>query len=197
MDHSSVVLPTTNLFPLFSQAATWVVGFFPTFEQWLLNALNFLVVLSIPVSLFFLIGIIYCAEQLKVIRKKEAEKHDLKVEPAFEVTKDAGDRDLSVQWDKATALLASANPNDWKQAILDADTMLDAVLTGLGYQGESIGEKLKRVQPGDFKHLDDAWEAHKVRNQIAHEGAAFALTHHQANETIQRYRRVFEEFYYI
>ncbi|MDE2037762.1 MAG: hypothetical protein KGI69_00860 [Patescibacteria group bacterium] len=156
----------------------------------------FMIGLSIPISLFFLIGIIYCVERLKVIRKKEAEKHDVKVEPAFEAAKGGGDRDLAAHWEKVQSMLGSQNPNDWKQAILEADTMLDMILDGLGYRGESIGEKLKRAEPGEFKAVQDAWDAHKVRNQIAHE-AGFQLTHHEANETIQRYRRVFEEFYYI
>ena len=159
---------------------------------------DWVVVLSIPASIFFIIGIVYSVERLKVLREKEAEKHDLKVEPAFEdEPAGQGDRDLSLRWKKVTDLIGSANENDWKQAILEADTMLDDILTGLGYQGESIGEKLKRVQSGDFKSLDDAWEAHKIRNQIAHDGSAFQLTHHEANQTIGRYRRVFEEFYYI
>jgi len=156
------------------------------------------VVISIPVSIFFVIGIVYSVEMLKVVRRKEAEKHDLKVEPAFEdEPAGQGNHDLSSRWKKVADLLDSQSQNDWKQAILEADTMLDDVLNGLGYQGESIGEKLKRVAPGDFKNLDDAWEAHKIRNQIAHDGSAFQLTHHEANQTIGRYRRVFEEFYYI
>ena len=162
------------------------------------HLMDWVVVLSIPVSVFFIIGIVYSVERLKILREKEAEKHDLKVEPAFEDEPSGqGNRDLSIRWKKVADLLNSQSQNDWKQAILEADTMLDDVLTGLGYQGESIGEKLKRVAPGDFKNLDDAWEAHKVRNQIAHDGSAFQLTHHEANQTIGRYRRVFEEFYYI
>ena len=192
-----VSLPSFDLVPLFKEIVTKAINSWPYIVTDIKGSLSFLIVISIPLSLFFLIGIFYCAEQLKVIRKKEAIKHDLKVEPAFEDEKPDGNRDLAAQWAKATALLNSSNQNDWKQAILEADTMLDSILTGLGYQGESIGEKLKRVQTGDFKNLDDAWEAHKVRNQIAHEGAAFDLTHHLANETIQRYKRVFEEFYYI
>lgn len=160
------------------------------------GTLSFFVLISIPFSLFCVIGIVYCIEGMKKIREKEVEKHDLKVEPAFEEVKGQGDRDLSVRWEKASNLLNSQNQNDWKQAILEADTMLDDILTGLGYQGEGVGEKLKRVQPGEFRNIDDAWEAHKLRNQIAHDGS-LNLTHHEANQAISRYRRVFEEFYYI
>lgn len=171
--------------------------YLPILERLGKGTLSFFVVLSIPFSLFCLIGIVYCIEGLKRIREKEAVKFDLKVEPAFENVPGEGNRDLSVRWDKAANLLNSQNENDWKQAILQADTMLDDVLSGLGYQGEGVGEKLKRVQPGEFKNIDDAWEAHKVRNRIAHDGTKFALSHHEANEVIQRYKRVFEEFYYI
>jgi hypothetical protein len=93
--------------------------------------------------------------------------------------------------------IASANQNDWKQAIIEADVMLDDILTRMGYRGESVGEKLKRVVTGDFASLDDAWEAHKVRNRIAHDGSNFVLTEHDAKHTIQRYKKVFEEFFYI
>ena len=41
--------------------------------------------------------------------------------------------------------------------------------------------------------LDDAWQAHKVRNQIAHAGADFVLTQKITRETIMMYKRVFEE----
>jgi hypothetical protein len=103
---------------------------------------------------------------------------------------------MAHRWDKAKTLIESTNSNNWKQAIIEADIMLDDLLTRMGYNGESIGDKLKRVATGDMKSLNEAWEAHKVRNQIAHE-SSFVLDHHTANETIQMYRKVFQEFYYI
>ncbi len=155
-----------------------------------------LVGLSLPLSLFFLIGIIYCVERLKHIRRKEAEMFDVKVEPAFEAV--APDNNaLSHRWETVQTHISSTNPNDWRQAILEADIMLDDVLTSLGYQGEGIGEKLKRVVPGDMKTLDEAGEAHGVRNRIAHDGSAYPLTQHEANRVVNLYRKVFEEFYYI
>ncbi|MEK7218489.1 MAG: hypothetical protein AAB728_03415 [Patescibacteria group bacterium] len=64
----------------------------------------------------------------------------------------------------------------WKQAMLqqdphrrlmEADTVLDAILTELGYSG-SVGEKLRKA--GRFvPSLDGVWKAHKLRNRIAHE----------------------------
>ncbi len=88
----------------------------------------------------------------------------------------------------------SDNPNDWKLAIIEADIILDDVLKKHGYIGNSLGERLKSISEEQLKSLNDAWEAHKIRNRIAHDGADFILTKRVAQETIVRYQRVFSEF---
>ena len=89
---------------------------------------------------------------------------------------------------------AAAPPNDWKLAIIEADIVLDEVLKERGYVGNSLGERLRTITPAQLNTLDDAWEAHKVRNKIAHGGTDFVLTKRLANETVARYQRVFNEF---
>ena len=89
--------------------------------------------------------------------------------------------------------LASDNPNDWKLAIIEADILLDQALKDRGYAGVSLGERLRALTPTQLQSLDDAWNAHKVRNQIAHGGADFVLTRRLADETIKHYRRVLIE----
>jgi len=180
----------------FTSLAQWWAAFWPEAWIWIKKFIGFIVGISIPLSLFFFIGIIYCVERTKQIRKKEEAIYDAKVEPAFEPVED---RDLASaqRWDSITTHINSENPNDWRQAILDADIILDDLLTKLGYRGETVGEKLKRVVSGDLKSLNEAWEAHKIRNNVAHEGSQFNLNHHDAKHVIQLYRKVFEEFYYI
>lgn len=90
--------------------------------------------------------------------------------------------------------IESGNPNDWKLAIIEADIILDDLLKQKGYAGNSLGERLKSISPAQLATLNDAWEAHKIRNRIAHDGADFVLTHRLAQDTINRYRRVFTEF---
>lgn len=89
---------------------------------------------------------------------------------------------------------ASDRPNDWKLAIIEADIILDETLKQQGYAGNSLGERLKSISPNQLSTLNDAWEAHKVRNRIAHDGADFVLTQRVAQETIAQYQRVFAEF---
>ncbi len=88
----------------------------------------------------------------------------------------------------------SDNPNDWKLAIIEADIILDDVLKKHGYAGNSLGERLKSISPNQLESLSSAWEAHKIRNRIAHDGADFVLTKRIAQETIVSYQRVFTEF---
>lgn len=171
------------------------VDFYPTLVVWLKEAAGILAAISIPVSLLLFIAILYCVRRLKQIRRKEADAFDLKVEPAIEAVP-SGDAKLAHRWQSVTKHMEGSNPNDWKQAIIEADIMLDDILTKMGYRGDSVGEKLKRVEKGDFASVEDAWEAHKVRNAIAHE-PGFSLTEHAAKHTIHLYKKVFEEFYYI
>ena len=67
----------------------------------------------------------------------------------------------------------------------------------MSYHGDDLGSKLRGATKADFKTLDQAWEAHKVRNDIAHDGSNFLLSQREAKRVINLYRQVFEEFYYI
>lgn len=101
------------------------------------------------------------------------------------------------RWSTVLAHAESLNQPEWRLAILEADTMLAELLDKRGYEGLSIGEQLKNADPERFKTLQDAWTAHKVRNQIAHEGSAFNLTERETRRVIALYERVFREFDFI
>jgi hypothetical protein len=101
------------------------------------------------------------------------------------------------RWEGITILASSPNESDWRRAILDADIMLAELLTEKGYPGETLGDQLKMANPLQFTTIQIAWEAHRMRNALAHLGEAFPLTERDARATIEQYRRVFEEFDYI
>jgi len=105
-----------------------------------------------------------------------------------------GVRTSNKRWDDVETHITTDNPNDWKLAIIEADIMLEDVLKEAGYAGLTIGDKLKSASPTSFTTLDQAWRAHRVRNQIAHSGPDFVLTKKLAQETIAQYKMVFQEF---
>jgi hypothetical protein len=107
---------------------------------------------------------------------------------------------LNPRWQHVIQLAnarAPAGESDWRRAIIEADTMLADMLTEHGFQGENVGEQLRGANPLHFTTLDFAWEAHKLRNTIAHMGEGYELTERETHATIDLYRRVFEEFNYI
>lgn len=87
--------------------------------------------------------------------------------------------------------IVSDNPNDWRLAIIEADIILDEELKKLGYKGASLGERLRSLTPQQLPSVETAWAAHKVRNNIAHNGSDFVLTKRVAEDTIKQYKQVF------
>lgn len=101
------------------------------------------------------------------------------------------------KWPRVVAHVHSDRESDWRLAILEADIMLDEMLEGMGYRGETLADKLKAIEPSDFLTLDKAWEAHKIRNTIAHEGSDFMLTQREAKRVIGLFADVFKESRFI
>ncbi len=73
------------------------------------------------------------------------------------------------QWAHIRELANSSNPSDWNMAILRADALLDDILQHLSYEGLTLAERLKIVDPAKFSSLDNVWSAHRLRNMIAHD----------------------------
>lgn len=97
----------------------------------------------------------------------------------------------NARWEAISAHFASSNPNDWRAAIIDADSMMEELITSLGYTGASFGEKLKSININEFPALQSVWEAHKVRNLVAHEGVNYNLTERQKEITKRYFENVF------
>ena len=98
------------------------------------------------------------------------------------------------KWKLVEEHINSDDANKWKLAILEADIILSELLDSLNLKGESVGEKLKMVEASDFDHIEQAWEAHKIRNAIAHQGSDFLLTKREAQRVLSLYESVFKEF---
>lgn len=156
-------------------------------EAFLFSAWQIITIIGYVVSIIALFIFVYSLMRLYDIRRQEVVLYG-----PLPTLSDVPLTDP--RWQHIQDLVASLNTNDWRQAIIEADIMLGEMLTRQGYTGATLGEQLKEVEPSDFLTLNDAWEAHKVRNEIAHEGSAFALSETLARRTIARYGNVFHEF---
>lgn len=98
------------------------------------------------------------------------------------------------RWQEVLDLVNSEDPKHWRLSIMEADIMLDELLKRSGFMGDTLGERLKAADPASFRMLDEAWEAHRVRNQVAHEGSDFILSQREARRAVELYRKVFEAY---
>ncbi len=97
------------------------------------------------------------------------------------------------RWNKIEKLFASPSESDWRIAIIEADTMLDEFIFTLGYPGSNLGERMKNINKQYFPALDIAWDAHKIRNRIAHEGMEFHLSERDKEIARKNFEYVFRD----
>ncbi|MFZ2716392.1 MAG: GW dipeptide domain-containing protein [Minisyncoccia bacterium] len=134
--------------------------------------------------------IVYLYRGLSSLRIKE--KEALYTEGQLENVEDK--RIINPSWERVLDYIESFNESDWRLSIIEADIMLGDLLDKLSVGGDSIGEKLKLIEKSDFTTIENAWEAHKIRNRIAHDGGDFLLTQREARRVIDLYRSIFDEF---
>jgi len=147
--------------------------------------------LFIFISVFLTFMIIDFLHRLFIVRREEEAETLEKILNNLPAEEAKNER-----WSMIEELISLPSESDWKLAIIEADKMLDDLLSSLGYKGATIGDKLQVIEKGDMQSLDDAWEAHKYRNKIAHE-TGFTVTLHEAKNMIGRYANVFREYHYI
>ncbi|HVW66752.1 MAG TPA: hypothetical protein VHA78_03385 [Candidatus Peribacteraceae bacterium] len=89
--------------------------------------------------------------------------------------------------------------NEWKKVesikdphrrIMDAEKILDSAMKTLGYEG-TFAEKLQSAGPR-FSQLDLLWDAHRLRNRIAHE-VGIAVSESDAKRTLQAFERAIKD----
>ncbi len=166
-----------------SSSLEGVIGFFDSL--WMIYS-----VLAFIACIFFLFVYVYAEIHRHELNKLASEELLEKERLYAEMYKNGPKRD---RLQDVNDHVTSDNPNDWKLAIIEADIMLDEALKELGYAGASLGERLRGLTPRQLPSINDAWEAHKVRNEIAHGGMDFVLTRKLAEDTIKQYRRVFND----
>ena len=146
-----------------------------------------IIIIGYALSVIGLFVIVYVTMQLFELRKREEEYYSTLI------ASPESSGGTHPRWEHIQSLLEGGSPSQWREAITEADIMLEDVLTKEGYKGNGVGEKLKSVTQEDLGTLQDAWEAHKVRNQIAHQGSTFDLSETVAQRTIAHYEAVFRE----
>lgn len=76
-------------------------------------------------------------------------------------------------------------------AILNADKLVDQALREKGFKGQTMGERLKSAKDS-LPHRDNIWQAHKLRNQIAHE-PDFKVNHDTTRRALAQFKQTLKD----
>jgi hypothetical protein len=175
-----------------AQASIAISNFYHSIPYHLVNFFARYAVFSIFLTVAFLIISIIYINKFVAIRRKMMDKI---IPVGGEKESDEGEKEMvNPKWQLVQSHINSLNQSDWKLAILEADIILAELLESMALPGDSVGEKLKAVEKSDFTSIDEAWEGHKIRNAIAHEGSDFLITEREAKRVISLYHTVFDEF---
>jgi hypothetical protein len=116
-----------------------------------------------------ILAVIVIGGLLAYLRSTDSQgKRNADFEPADNPIRPTLDAELVMRrWTEITQMQAQGGMG-LKNALMEADKLLDYVMQAKGFTGETMGERLKRH--GDrFGDLNGVWAAHKLRNQIAHD----------------------------
>ena len=158
------------------------------YQQW-----STFVAFSLLITLCLAALSIYCAIRVFQIRQMERRKFAAaqKTVAAHDVPK------TQLRWHRIIEQANSDSEQSWRLAILEADIMLNELLDVLGYRGETMADKMRAVDRVNFNTIDLAWEAHKIRNKIAHAGSDHQLSAREARRVIALYEKVLKDAHYI
>ena len=99
---------------------------------------------------------------------------------------------FNARWEEIEKHINSTREAEWKFAVIEADKLIDEVLKGVGFQGDTMGDRLMNIQPGQLTTLQNLWEAHKIRNRLVHDVNYF-LRYTEAKRAVGLYEKTLKE----
>ncbi len=76
---------------------------------------------------------------------------------------------LTQKWLKIKTRSGKGLEDEYKLAIIEADSLLDEILKKLGYGEEELSGKLNKIPSEILPNIEEILQAHKVRNNIVYD----------------------------
>ncbi|TSC77861.1 MAG: hypothetical protein G01um101429_932 [Parcubacteria group bacterium Gr01-1014_29] len=150
------------------------------------------------VTLVSVAGIIFVGFRSVDLRRRYQEKkmraevlpdnEQVVTEQALTALQDATTR----RWRAVVERLGTEDQKDFKTAIIEADGLVDAALRAYEFPGESMGERMQAVTRERLPSINDLWQAHKVRNAIAHD-PHYSVSPREGHDIMRIYKKILEE----
>ncbi len=148
--------------------------------------------ISVMISILSLVIIIFSLVRMYEIQMFDKEEIDHEIAHALARDRER-EKKLNPRWKYILTLVESPNESDWRVSIIESDTLLEETFRERGLVGNTMSELLEEAKMNGYRYIQGAWEAHVIRNKIAHEGQNFPLTQIEARRVIKLYQNIFEE----
>lgn len=149
-------------------------------------------VISVCLSILFIFIIIFSLVRLIEIQIFDAMEIEHEINHALAKDKET-DRTTNPRWKYIQTLIDSPNESDWRISILEADTLLEESFKERDIAGDTMAELLEEAKTNGYPNIQGAWDAHIIRNKIAHEGQDFPLSQIEGRRVIKLYQNIFED----
>ena len=119
--------------------------------------------------------------------------------PKFEIAPALGKKTLTAQtayfrdrWQVIMKKFSMGSSDSIRVAIIEADSLVDEALKQRNIQGDHFADRLEKLDAEEFRTLDRLWNAHRIRNDLAHT-PGFVLTAHDAKSVLESYEAFLKE----
>lgn len=96
------------------------------------------------------------------------------------------------RWEDIMRRVEQGLESDWRLALIEADTLVDEVFKKIGFEGDSLGERLQTVSPQELRSIVELREAHQIRNRVVHT-PGYKISREEAGRALSKYQKVLEE----
>lgn len=102
------------------------------------------------------------------------------------------DESMRRRWNAIVEAVKRGTPAAWKNAVIDADKLVDDALQGMGLPGAHTADRLSKIHPGELASLDRVLRAHRLRNNLVHT-PGFEITPDEAKKALLDFQAFLRE----
>ncbi|HAE36622.1 MAG: hypothetical protein UR85_C0004G0040 [Candidatus Nomurabacteria bacterium GW2011_GWF2_35_66] len=148
-------------------------------------------IISVLISILALFVIIFSLVRMYEIQVFDREEIEHEINHALAKDKEM-ERLLNPKWKYILTLIESPNESDWRIAVMESDSLLEESFKERGLIGSTMSDLLEEAKLNGYPGIQGAWDAHLIRNKIAHEGLDYPFTQIEARRVVKLYQNVFE-----
>jgi hypothetical protein len=99
---------------------------------------------------------------------------------------------VGTAWKIIREKIKAGTPDVIRISIIEADGLVDTALKKRGYEGDTFADRLSKLHPQQFDSVNDAWDAHRLRNDIVHT-PGFEVSLSRAEKALDHYETFLKE----